>query len=518
MSSQDNLQNKLRAGVEAARRGDRVTARRLLEEVIEVDENNEMAWIWLASSVTTVSERRTCLERVLQINPNNTRAREALDRLTQEAVPVAPRTAGINTDEARLRQQISQVRRVQEQNTNPVDRDEPGGFPLTTFIILGLLLVVVFGFGAVLLNILNQNANPPAPATLVVLAATDTEVPTETIEPTITPTTQGLSADQVTRQFAPTLPPLFTPTFTPSATATLLPSPTPLGLENYPMLYMSLNSGVSEPDAYTLNADGSNEGLLIDLARDVAYDATGERIVFIRDVDVDGVIAPEVFIAQADGEDSGTQLTSLRSADTAHPSFSLDGSRIVFSSTNVGSSEELWLMNADGTNLRQLTNNPFVDREPSFSPVDNNVILFTSDRDSPDLMEIYTMTLPEAGEPQVRRLTNASGSNYSPSWSQDGRWIVFVSDRSGSGDIYLIGSEGGPGTLVTVGDGNVENRRPAISGNGRLVAYISNRESENFQTYLVDVSTNQVTRLTDNGREDMSVIFAPVPVEILVAP
>jgi TolB protein len=139
--------------------------------------------------------------------------------------------------------------------------------------------------------------------------------------------------------------------------------------------------------------------------------------------------------------------------------------------------------------------------------------------DTPGLLEIYTMTLGEGSNSETRRLTDASGNNYSPAWSQDGRWVVFVSDRGGSGDIYLIpAAEGGPGTLVTVGDGNVENRRPAISGNGRLVAYISNRDSENFQTYLINVSTSQVTRLTDNGRDDTSVIFSPMPLELLVAP
>ncbi|HEX2621416.1 MAG TPA: hypothetical protein VHL11_14755, partial [Phototrophicaceae bacterium] len=68
-----------------------------------------------------------------------------------------------------------------------------------------------------------------------------------------------------------------------------------------------------------------------------------------------------------------------------------------------------------------------------------------------------------------------------------------------------------------VGDGDVENRSPAISGDGRLVAFISNRDSENFQSYLIDLTTNpnQVTRLTDNGREDVSVVFRPLPLDLL---
>jgi len=74
----ENRQEKLQRGIEAARRGDRSTGRRLLREVVESDPDNELAWIWLASCMTTVDERRQCLRRVLEINPNNTRARQAL--------------------------------------------------------------------------------------------------------------------------------------------------------------------------------------------------------------------------------------------------------------------------------------------------------------------------------------------------------------------------------------------------------------------------------------------------------
>lgn len=79
MSSRE-LEEKLKSGITAARSGNRSTARRLLEEVIAQDPNNELAWIWMASVVESTSERRICLERVLEINPRNARAREALQR------------------------------------------------------------------------------------------------------------------------------------------------------------------------------------------------------------------------------------------------------------------------------------------------------------------------------------------------------------------------------------------------------------------------------------------------------
>ncbi|MCI0377438.1 MAG: hypothetical protein L0215_07520 [Gemmataceae bacterium] len=76
-----HTQERLREGVEAARRGDKLTARRLLQQVLLQDRTNEVALMWMASVMDTVAERRAYLERALQINPNNDRAREALNRL-----------------------------------------------------------------------------------------------------------------------------------------------------------------------------------------------------------------------------------------------------------------------------------------------------------------------------------------------------------------------------------------------------------------------------------------------------
>src|SRR4051812_9832452 len=79
--AENNLERLLKQGIAAAKQGNNATARSLLEAVIAQDESNELAWIWLASTVSTVRERRFCLEKVLQINPNNGRAREALNAL-----------------------------------------------------------------------------------------------------------------------------------------------------------------------------------------------------------------------------------------------------------------------------------------------------------------------------------------------------------------------------------------------------------------------------------------------------
>jgi len=71
----------LKQGIAALKAGRKAEARNLLMQVVEQDERNEMAWLWLSGAVDTDEERRICLENVLAINPNNGVARRGLESL-----------------------------------------------------------------------------------------------------------------------------------------------------------------------------------------------------------------------------------------------------------------------------------------------------------------------------------------------------------------------------------------------------------------------------------------------------
>lgn len=83
-------QEKLRAGITAVKNGDRRHGRALLEAVLEADERNEMAWLWLSGAVETTEERQICLENVLAINPANALAQKGLAKLAQAASKETP--------------------------------------------------------------------------------------------------------------------------------------------------------------------------------------------------------------------------------------------------------------------------------------------------------------------------------------------------------------------------------------------------------------------------------------------
>ena len=74
-------QTWLQEGINAVKSGESEQARALLQRVIEADERNEQAWLWLSGAVKTDEERRICLENVLTINPHNTAAEAGLAKL-----------------------------------------------------------------------------------------------------------------------------------------------------------------------------------------------------------------------------------------------------------------------------------------------------------------------------------------------------------------------------------------------------------------------------------------------------
>jgi tetratricopeptide (TPR) repeat protein len=85
----------LRVGIEATKAGQKDEARRLLEQVVEADQTNETAWLWLSAVVDTREERIKCLETALKLNPANQDAKMALEWLRSGVVSEPPPQVGI---------------------------------------------------------------------------------------------------------------------------------------------------------------------------------------------------------------------------------------------------------------------------------------------------------------------------------------------------------------------------------------------------------------------------------------
>ena len=142
----------------------------------------------------------------------------------------------------------------------------------------------------------------------------------------------------------------------------------------------------------------------------------------------------DVWKMRSDGSDL-QNLTPNTPGFDGYPSFSGDGKQIVFRSGRSGSLD-LYLMNADGSNARQLTDDRANDLFPVFSPTANQVA-FVSNRDNPkgDIFDVYLLDLNSDGTPgKIRRITHDEGQHGHLQYSYDGKWLIFASEGGGISD------------------------------------------------------------------------------------
>src|SRR5881394_531409 len=174
-----------------------------------------------------------------------------------------------------------------------------------------------------------------------------------------------------------------------------------------------------------------------------------------------------IYVMNTDG--SGTQkLIDGESSTTfsvTHPAWSPDGSKIAFAATRNGN-WDIYVMNADGSNVTRLTTDPANDVAPDWSR-DGKQIVFTSTRGE-GWRDIYVMNVDGTN---VKRLTSDPASDNNPVWSPDGSKIAFSSDRVGGGDteIYVMNADGSGMTRLTFDPG--PNDMPDWSPDGALIAY-----------------------------------------------
>ena len=174
-------------------------------------------------------------------------------------------------------------------------------------------------------------------------------------------------------------------------------------------------------------------------------------------------------------------------------------SRIAFISDRSGH-PELWVMDWDGNNPRQLTKHDSNALAPAWAP-DGEWLAFSSFlRGGPALY------LLKPSEGYLRPLWSDGGVNSSASFSPDGRSIVFASSREGNVDIYRISVEGGEPVRLTTA--RAIDTQPAWSPNGRQIVFTSAR-SGTPQLYLMDADGSNVRRLTFDGGFNDEASWAP---------
>lgn len=160
----------------------------------------------------------------------------------------------------------------------------------------------------------------------------------------------------------------------------------------------------------------------------------GTRIVFARydHVAVEGAdVDAEIMMLDLDEQ---VRVRSLGVRGTS-PAFSPDGSRIAFVS-DLDGTQEIYVMDTDGSNIVRVTNDGHTDLWPAWSP-DGERLVYVSELDGN--FDLYVVNVDGSGR---QRLTDHPAPDYAPVWSPDGASIAFDSNRSGVLSIYIIDADG----------------------------------------------------------------------------
>ncbi|MDI6641238.1 MAG: hypothetical protein QME68_02885 [Elusimicrobiota bacterium] len=205
----------------------------------------------------------------------------------------------------------------------------------------------------------------------------------------------------------------------------------------------------------------------------------------------------EIYVIDYDGYNL-RQLTFDKSINI-FPKWSKN-SQIAFCSYKF-TNPDLYVIDSDGSNRRAVSIHQGLNTTPAWSPDGKTIVLTLSKGKSPNLYHI------DLSGKITKQITYGSGINTSPCFAPNSREIVFISDKSGIPQLYLTDIEG-VNTRKIYTDGYCDS--PAWSPKGDKIAFAQRLKGASFfDIYLYDISTGKISQLTFNSGSNENPSFSP---------
>lgn len=195
----------------------------------------------------------------------------------------------------------------------------------------------------------------------------------------------------------------------------------------------------------------------------------------------------------------------------ANPSYSPDGTKIIFVSDRMGA-QELFITNASGNNPIQLTGEGCANESPTWSPNGRRIYWVSNCTGNYDVYRadiVYNNDASwsvDARLLNVVNLTNNQSDDRFARVSPDGKTIAFGSNREGNYEIYTISADNG-GDERRLTTNNATDDSPTWSADGTKLAFSSDRDGD-FEIYTMDLSGNNVSQITNNAAQDRWPLWA----------
>jgi Tol biopolymer transport system component/DNA-binding winged helix-turn-helix (wHTH) protein len=270
------------------------------------------------------------------------------------------------------------------------------------------------------------------------------------------------------------------------------------------ILFLSNRSGGGFSSLWRIPASGGTPALVESAGTDLssfAISRRSNRLAWSQTIANINVWQIELAGTTTLRHSAKTLISSTR--QDVSPQFSPDGRKIVFASNRAGN-WEIWVCDSDGRNAAPLTSfNHLTTGSPRWSPDGRQIVFDARVEDSAD---IYVINV-EGGAP--RRLTTEPSEDIVPSWSSDGQWIYFCSNRSGGQQIWKTPAKepSGSGQAVQVTkQGGFDNME---SPDGHYLYYAKGRGEAGI--WRIPVAGGAETPVLDHHQAGLTRQWAVTP-------